>query len=351
MSALKNLKNHLDKINCVEDLFGDGVKSLDELRQVSREFYKTLSIDAQPDDLKEFASSVFKRFQVFRDAAEQHLANGTYGKRIDVVETPVVVIPNGLKQYKVGKPLKECDASYLYKCVFQENSKDTVGLLKISKDDANFMACYNEAKILQELPNNQYFPKPKDQFVVQDGKNKKQITVFPWVENVYTVEDIIERYPNGIDLRDAAWMFNRMIEFAGLINDAGYTHCGLLPCNVAFPIDTHGIFIIDYLYSRKEGEKPQFINGNYRSFYPPEVLGKMDVSPATDIYMATKCMFRLLGGSKGVPTTITNLLKSCVIENPYRRPDDPHILRKQFRELLEQLYGKPTFRPFSMAGK
>ena len=103
------------------------------------------------------------------------------------------------------------------------------------------------------------------------------------------------------------------------------------------------------------GEPLKALSPPYAADYPPEVTAKQPATPATDLYLAARCMVRLLGGDgdpqslpAGVPKAIVALLRSCLLASPQRRANDAWQLYDDFREILGQIYGPPVFRPFQM---
>jgi hypothetical protein len=46
------------------------------------------------------------------------------------------------------------------------------------------------------------------------------------------VEDVIERFPNGIPLENAAWMINRLLGALLAAHQSGLVHCAVLPSHV-----------------------------------------------------------------------------------------------------------------------
>ncbi|MFD0855596.1 molecular chaperone DnaJ, partial [Actinomadura adrarensis] len=83
-----------------------------------------------------------------------------------------------------------------------------------------------------------------------------------------------------------------------------------------------------------------------RGWYPPEVPGREQASPATDIYMATRTMTHLMGDK--APAPMRSFAKGCLLASQRRRPGDAWRLLAEFDELLERLYGPRRFRPFTM---
>ena len=78
--------------------------------------------------------------------------------------------------------------------------------------------------------------------------------------------------------------------------------------------------------------------------YPPEVLLDRTAGPATDIYMATMLMTRLIGSR--IPASLRRFAAGCTYDAPRMRPQDAWALLGEFDDLIHQLYGPRKFRPF-----
>lgn len=141
-----------------------------------------------------------------------------------------------------------------------------------------------------------------------------------------------------------AWMFNRMLSSLGAVHSIGCVHGGVNLSNFMIEADTHNGLLVDFCYSTEIGGRIKAIVPRYKNYYPPEVLNKREVGPFTDIYMAAVCMLVLLGGNINqktfpgcVPKHIQYFLKSCLIENPNRRPNNAFDLHSEFRDTLKEL--------------
>jgi hypothetical protein len=151
-------------------------------------------------------------------------------------------------------------------------------------------------------------------------------------------------------------MFNRMLTALGLAHSLGIVHGAVLPTHVLVRPADHNGMLIDWCYSVPAGEPLKAISRAYAADYPPEVEARQAATPATDIYMAARCMVRLLGGRAAtleppahVPRPIRTLLSACLLPAPRRRANDAWQVFEDFREILGRLYGPPQFRPFHIA--
>jgi hypothetical protein len=76
------------------------------------------------------------------------------------------------------------------------------------------------------------------------------------------------------------------------------------------------------------------------------VLRGQAVSGATDIYLATQIMCRLI--STRLPAAMRRFADGCRYDAPRMRPQDAWTLLAEFDELLADLYGPRRFRDFTL---
>ena len=105
--------------------------------------------------------------------------------------------------------------------------------------------------------------------------------------------------------------------------------------------------LVDWCYSvPAPAGRIQAVVQRYQRWYPPEVLAGDPAGPDLDIWLATRCMTELVG--RQLPARMAAFARGCLLASPRRRPQDAWRLLAEFDELLEQLYGPRTYRPFAM---
>jgi hypothetical protein len=87
----------------------------------------------------------------------------------------------------------------------------------------------------------------------------------------------------------------------------------------------------------------------YRSWYPPEIVDRHPVTPATDVFLASRLMAHLMGPRLRGP--LEAFIAGCTLRDPAKRPDDAWRLLAELDQLIEQLWGPRTFRPFHLPTK
>lgn len=259
------------------------------------------------------------------------------------------------KQVAVSEVLPGDDADIcdLYLC-------GSGSLLKLARNTADNDLVDNEARYLRSLnkgtkPDStfwHYFPRLFH--VVRHEGHAGNVLSFG--EGFVSLAAILRAYPKGIDFRDMAWMYKRLLVGVGFAHKQGILHGAILPEHVLVHPTGHGACLVDWSYAidRELGCITAMCVAR-EDFYPQEVLRKEPASTALDIYMAAKCMVALLGGDvktdvlpSSVPEEFRSFLEPCLHEAPRHRPDDAWKLHEEFDGLLKKVVGEPEYRPFKM---
>ncbi len=341
---------------------------------------------------------------------------------------PDIIETSAKRTFHSGVKLFEGDLADLHSAYGATHPKgaDEKVLLKIARDPRDNDLLVNEVAVLNHLyPKGQkdekffrYLPRIIDTARLPD---RRQVTVLPHFEGYCSLAEIIAQYPEGIDFRDMVWMYKRLLSGLGFVHEMGVIHGALLPPHVLVHPTDHGAKIIDWSYALnfaallapqvpdppKAGAAPAKSPGvwdllrqnlytddpqdpaipkgpppdpnrmyikamsvDYEKFYAPEILRKETPSPASDIFMAAKCIVALLGGDldtnqlpasvvktgdfdepERARTQIQAFLQVSLLANPRKRPSDPWQVHEDFDQLILALVGKRSYRPFSIAAR
>jgi hypothetical protein len=190
----------------------------------------------------------------------------------------------------------------------------------------------------------------------------RHANVLAQLDGFRSLAQVRTAFPDGLDPRDAAWMWRRLLVAIGFAHRAGLVHGAVLPEHVMIHPGEHGLVLIDWCYSvtasshasaamvpssawRHGGAVPAIV-GRYRDWYPAEMFARQPPGPGTDIYLAARCMTYLMG--EHAPRPLAAFAAGCTLRNPRRRPDDAWQLLGELDELLDRCYGPRTFRPFAI---
>lgn len=323
-----------------ESIFGNK----DEVTDNFRLWAKIVHEDKVSTKYKDIAHQAFILLKKLYDQAEEKIKNGTYGDKKPLV---IATLRTKTVSYNLFSLIQSGDIADLYEA---KNNNDVSVLVKICRNPANNDLMKNEADILAKLPaeidpkHNGYFPNLLDSFELGIGKIKNRVNVFNCLKDGVSLFQVNESYKNTLDPRDAAWMWNRMLESLHLLHINGYVHGALTPDRFIIIPETHQGMLIDFCYSVKNNGTVKAISKKWENFYPAEILNKKGVDESTDIYMAAKCLKYIL--KDNMPPTVNNLLKACMLGKAHRIKSSK-VLYEDFKITLRRLYGKRTFRKFN----
>ncbi|SEG58766.1 hypothetical protein SAMN04489712_10719 [Thermomonospora echinospora] len=260
--------------------------------------------------------------------------------------------------YELGEEIARGDLANLYAATHDDNRRAVV---KMPRDPGDSDLIEREAVALRRLPKDgdgrflPYVPHLVETFRHRDLATgaQRQVNVIARLEEFRSLAEVRAAYPGGLDPRDVAWMWRRLLVALGFAHRAGVLHGAVLPEHVLIHPEQHGLVLVDWCYSVPGGRTPADPGGRvpamvdrYADWYPEEVRRRRPASPATDISMATRCMTHLMADD--APKALRLFAKGCTLSAQNRRPSDAWRLLAELDEVLERLYGPRRFRPFHM---
>ena len=175
----------------------------------------------------------------------------------------------------------------------------------------------------------------------------RRVNALVRLDGFHPLTDVHQAYPDGLDPRDAAWIWRRLLVALGYAHRAGVRHGAVLPEHVLVHPAQHGLVLLDWCYSGTGGYVPApALVERHRDWYPPEVTARRPVTEATDIHLASRCVEHLMG--EQAPKALRAFIAGCPLPAEARRPHDAWKLLAELDELLERLFGPRTFRPFRL---
>ncbi|GAB3948923.1 serine/threonine protein kinase [Micromonospora vulcania] len=253
-----------------------------------------------------------------------------------------------LGDYRLGAPVHSGDLAELY-----DVGDDRLLKLPRRPTDNDLMA--REAHALRTIAEHgdprylPYVPRLVDEFRHSDGATgaERRINVLATAPGLHDLDEVRRAYPDGLDARDVAWMWRRLLVALGLAHRAGVVHGAVLPRHVLIEPDAHGVVLVDWCFSAPVGSTiPAMVPGHDAEWYPEEICRKRPCGPGTDIAMASRCMSWLLGPHG--PRELHDFARGCRQRSLDARPDDAWRLLRELDEVLDRLYGPRTFRPFTL---
>lgn len=339
---------------CPEDVFGDDATAL---KDNHRSWAKVVHPDKAPTKaLKVKATEAFQLLSKLFVEAEARIARGTYGAR-----TPSVLAT--LRTKTAAYDLTELTCNGELDDVYSGKKQGGPAcVVRVCRTPINNELLKAEADILAGLPaklpkseHAQYFPSLLDSFEIQRGPSKVRANVLaPLPTGAVSLADVRAAFPKGLDPKDAAWMWNRLLEALHLLHCEGYVHGNVAPDRMFIVPDTHQGILTDYAYSVKVGSRAKAISPAWKAIYPPELLDKKGLDTSADLYMAAWVMMYLLGGEvgnprfpSGTPVAIAGLLRACWLGRAHRTASAKE-LHTAFKEVRKGLRWPKGFRPFNL---
>jgi hypothetical protein len=213
-------------------------------------------------------------------------------------------------------------------------------LVKVPRSPADNDLMEAEAEALRRLHDHgdpkfrPYAPRLLESYVHEDAdRRRRRVNVLERLDGFVPLSSL----GRTIDWRDAAWMWRRLLVGLGWAHQAGVIHGAVLEEHVLIHPAEHGLALVDWCYS---GSRPKAIVKHRQHAYPPEIK-KKTATPATDIFMATGLMTRLIG--PGIPGQLRRFADGCAYDAPRMRPQDAWQLLGE----LDDILGPRTFRPFT----
>jgi serine/threonine protein kinase len=237
--------------------------------------------------------------------------------------------------YRLGALVAAGDIADLYAI------EDSDALLKLPRQPADNDLMAAEADALRKLGSDPkfraYIPRLIDSFGHEDERGaRRTANVIARQRDFVSLAGVAAAHPGGVDPRDAAWMWRRLLTALGWAHRSGVVHGAILPEHVLVHPAEHGLVLVDWCYAVAPGERIAAIVAGHRHDYPSEVVGRRPAGPATDIFMATGLIRRLI---KDPPAPMARFADGCLYDALRMRPQDAWKLLAEFDELLEALYG------------
>jgi serine/threonine protein kinase len=350
----KTLIKKLKDAKHAEDVFSSADAAKDEFR----EYAKLLHPDKNPGDKP--AEEGFKLLNERWEEAEKKIAAGTWGDK-SAISKPIKLATKKAN-YTITSVLAQGDFCQIYDATSDVKDAETV-VVKVVRSPANNDLLANEAKQLNYMhtdspmktkPVMKHVPKLVDSFVLNQGSANKQVVVLRKLEDHVSLGDVLKAYPDGLELADAAWMFNRLLGALLAVHQSKLVHAAVLPPHFMIHPPSHNGVLIDWSYCVPVGGTVKAISPGWKTFYPDEIMEKRPVTYGTDLYMAANVFVALVGGDwvnrklpAKLPKAIAGLIRACWLGQRHRS-NDVFELFEDFRKALQDTFGKPKFRPFTM---
>jgi hypothetical protein len=374
-SALEVIEGQLAAATSFAAIFGALPKG-DEKAQIAhlKKKYRALVRMTHPDQVTEgertLAHTVFPLLVRFYEDAEAAIKAGRYDRppaaavAKPATAAPDVVMRSAMAVYTVKPDLFATgDFGNLY---LGRTDRGEAVLVKVAADVGSNAFLAKEATFYKGLAARsdvaglrRYLPDLLDSFSITERPGEQyRVNVFRYTPGYLSLTTIHEVYPKGLDPKDAAWIWRRLMAQALAAEKLGVVHGAIVPDHVLVHPDTHEPLHLGWVHSVERPQERQArlttIIDRWRDWYPKEIFAREIPSLQTDLYMVGKTMIYLAGGDvarnrfpRHYPAVMKDTVAQLIAEDTRDRPRDGHALLREFTTGIRQLWGT-AFRPLTL---
>ena len=184
------------------------------------------------------------------------------------------------------------------------------------------------------------------QYSQDDKEPDRLVNVLSYFEGItgpddlYSLEQVRAAYPNGLDARDMAWIWRRLLTILGFVHQQNLAHTAVTPDHILIEPREHKLILIAFSAAAPFGMLPYLAPMRWRKWYPSAASGTFVASAQNDLLFAANSMSYLIG--KNVEPGISrHMQRAGETRDAWKLLDD-------FDKLIEVLWGPRQFRLLEM---
>lgn len=330
-----------------EDVFGVGV---DEA--AARRVYRRLAVATHPDrhnGSAALAGQTFAKLNGLWALAEQAFRAGTYGTARSRTFDPFT-LRSKKHAFEAAGLWRKDEISNLYHATVDDDADAILRVVRKPRDNDLLQNEQRKLKMLLDATDERwhpFLPGLIDGFGYKQQTVMRRVNAFTLPPNLYTLEALMDAWPQGYHPKHMAWIWRRLLVAIGVAHSAGIVHGAIIPSNVLVEPEQHGLVLFNWSSATTDDERVVAINQRYRNLYAPEILAKEKPRFETDLYMGAQTMLAFMG-KHDVPAPLRAHFTAAGYDDPRIRPDDAWLYKDAFDEALERCYGPRRFTRFAM---
>lgn len=329
------------KTTSPQELFGTNEK---RSKIVYRRLARAVHPDLYPDSEKKIASQAFVKlteyWELYQNGAKTSTDHGKKAPKAGVMAT-------GKHEYTLGDMFSDEGIYARYRASYDAGHQPVELFVTKDPTDNDLTGQYAEflKLISSEVPEkyHAFYPGFVEKFRYRGSDNRDHTVLAQTIPSGFSpMTKILEVYPQGINGRDVAWMFKRMLTALGNAHDIGLVHGAATLNSFLIHPELHGLILSEWQYAVREGEVLTAIQAENQNDYPQSVFDKEPATVHLDIAMAAKAARKLL--HKDAPRQLHIFFQACMTTKKFKAAE----LLREFDILLERLYGPPRFHEFTL---
>ena len=302
---LIKLAQALERARTPEEVFGGDNLPQEERAKAVRSAYHRLARIAHPDRYQEPDDRVLagRTFQVLTEwlrAANAFLAAQAYGNPEHRVRK--VTVKTQRREYQVDVAYTVDGIYNAYPCQYRNLGRPCTSILKVVRRPVDNDLAVHEAQILETLRRgwmarkfSPYLPRLIEAFAYLRGGLPLQALVLEAETGWYSLEEVRAAYPSGVNPKDMAWIWRRLLVVLGYAHARGFLHLAVLPGNIWIQPELHGLQLRSWTHAlnlRVDPTRPMHRIDPARLHWYPARAGTQP-STRMDIVMGAKSMLYL----------------------------------------------------------
>ena len=323
------------KAKTAEELFGDLTNTV-----AVAAMYRRLARRSHPDMFADTRDKIQAQQAFIKLTELWNIVNKTTTTKKDVILTKK-------HEYLLGDIITKTDVFTVHNATYDAGYKNAELFVTNSPKDADLAAAHIAAlkKVKTDVPDDYkpYFPKFIENIRYRQNGTDLVISAAEKVDGMFSLRQVLERYPKGINAKDVAWIFRRALVALGNTHDIGLVHGAPNLDALWIHPELHGLLLNHWGYSVNSGEPLKALPQEFKTDYPEKVFNKEPVDYKLDLMLAAKTMLSLL--DEKAPKQLNTFFKGCALAST---PIAAELLY-EFDELLVRLWGERKFHAFTMA--